>query len=178
MLAIVFDSGQRIIQDGQLLEREQNLSDDCYVGFRSLKVNYLNSFLRNHLTHLEKVRAHEFRVLGRCKFLKHLNSNMIPGTIGSVVFTAIPFSFSTLSTITQVVYSKPLAEVPDFLCALIVLFSVAFPESMSVNMDRKTIIRSNSFLARCHPRILEYDALFQTLWYHCRRTTRTRLVYR
>ena len=76
----------RIKQNGQLVDRKDYLGDDRLIGVRTLKVNYLNSFLRNHRTILERVRAHEYRVLGRCKFLNYLNSNMIPDTTGSVQY--------------------------------------------------------------------------------------------
>ena len=126
------------------LSAKKTLSDDRLVDVRNVKVNYLTSFLRNHRTLLEKVRAHEYRVLGRCKFLKHLNSDRIPSTIGSLVITAIPHSFITLCTITQVVHSKPVAVFSCFLCALDALFNVAFLVSTDVGENgQETILRSN-----------------------------------
>ena len=132
------------------LSAKKTLSDDRLVDVRNVKVDHLNTFLRNHRTLLEKVRTHEYRVLGRCKFLNHLNSDRIPSTIGSVVITAIPHSFITLCTIAQVVvHSKPAAVFSCFLCALDALFNVAFLVSTDVGENGQGHNCSNFCFENC-----------------------------
>ena len=125
------------------LSAKKTLSDDRLVDVRNVKVNHLNTFLRNHRTLLEKVRAHEYRVLGRCKFLNHLNSDRIPSTIGSVVITAIHTRSSPCAQLHKWWFIRNLPLYFLASCALWMHCSMLpfLCQLMSVKMDKDTIAR-------------------------------------